>query len=185
MKKDSKAYPDSGGWGYAIYLGVPAKERNFGKEQMMACHACHDLVKDRDYVFSTALFDEKPKKKQKAESFIKAFKLSDVAKLPNRPKEILNEINQSQLKKIRHFSLPSFPGTINESEVTLGRLALSSQHPLLLWSTNNKAFVFASQASPSVPGCQKSSKVWASSVPIKPEDSSILREMLFCDGVLK
>lgn len=49
MVKDSKRYPDSGGWGYGRFVGgKPVDEA-----QHRTCHACHQaLVKDRDYVFT-------------------------------------------------------------------------------------------------------------------------------------
>jgi hypothetical protein len=191
MKKDSKAYKDSNGWGYAIYIGAaPATKRSFGKEEMMACHACHNLVKDRDFVFSTALFNDAPKKQRKPFSLLNAFQLTEKTKLSHRPKEILKELPQFNFNKIQQYSMPSFVGTINESENTLGRLAASNDYPLLLWSTNNKAFVFAIKEQVAGSGCKSSAKLWAKSVPTQKDENNKLidtpvREMLFCDGVLK
>lgn len=53
MLKDSQKYRDTGGWGYARWLGMEQKpygeDANFANE----CVACHTPVKDRDYVFTT------------------------------------------------------------------------------------------------------------------------------------
>jgi len=191
MKKDSKAYSESNGWGYAIYVGAgPAQKRSFGKEEMMACHACHNLVKDRDFVFSTALFNDAPKKQRKPFSLLNAFQLTEKTKLSQRPKEILRELPKFNFNKLYQYSMPSFVGTINESENTLGRLASSNDYPLLFWSTNNKAFVFAVKEREPASGCKNSAKLWAKSVPTQKDENNKLidtpvREMLFCDGVLK
>lgn len=49
MVKDTKRYPNTGGWGYGRFVnGKPVDEA-----QHQTCHACHAaLVKDRDYVFT-------------------------------------------------------------------------------------------------------------------------------------
>lgn len=191
MKKDSKAYSESNGWGYALYLGaVPGLKRSFGKEEMMACHACHNLVKDRGFVFSTALFNDAPKKRRKAFSLLKAFQLTEKTKLSYRPKEILKELPKFNFNKLYQYAMPSFAGTISESETSLGRLAASNDYPLLLWSTNNKAFVFAIKEQVAESGCKSSAKLWTKSVSTQKDENNKLieqpaRERVFCDGVLK
>jgi hypothetical protein len=48
MVKDSKKYASSGGWGYAHFNdGKPADEALH-----QTCHACHQAVEARDFVFS-------------------------------------------------------------------------------------------------------------------------------------
>ena len=48
MVKDSKKYAATGGWGYAHF--------NDGKTadvaMLKSCFPCHELIKDRDYVFT-------------------------------------------------------------------------------------------------------------------------------------
>jgi hypothetical protein len=52
MIKDSKKYPDTGGWGFARWLGLDhipyGKDASFAME----CFNCHELVKDSDHVFT-------------------------------------------------------------------------------------------------------------------------------------
>lgn len=52
MVKDSKRYADTGGWGYARWLGNELKP--YGKDAgfVQECHACHILVQDNDFVFT-------------------------------------------------------------------------------------------------------------------------------------
>lgn len=48
MVKDSKKYAATGGWGYAHFENGKSAEDPF----LSTCHACHQAVKDRDYVFT-------------------------------------------------------------------------------------------------------------------------------------
>jgi hypothetical protein len=48
MVKDSKRFPTSGGWGFAHFndgIPAPAAVQN-------SCLPCHQIVEDRDFVFS-------------------------------------------------------------------------------------------------------------------------------------
>lgn len=48
MVKDSKKYAATGGWGYAHFEdGKPADDK-----MMSTCFACHQAIKDRDFVFT-------------------------------------------------------------------------------------------------------------------------------------
>lgn len=61
MVKDSKRFPDSGGWGYAVFdrdkasdafsPGTEASNPPQGKDAKCG-YACHTIVKGRDYVFT-------------------------------------------------------------------------------------------------------------------------------------
>lgn len=53
MFKDADKYRDTGGWGYARWLGE--KLEPYGKDAGFAqeCVGCHTPVKSRDYVFTT------------------------------------------------------------------------------------------------------------------------------------
>jgi hypothetical protein len=53
MEKDSKRFPDSGGWGYAQFDYDP-KSDTFApnKDGTPTCgHTCHKAVKAKDYIF--------------------------------------------------------------------------------------------------------------------------------------
>lgn len=52
MIKDAKKYAETGGWGYARWLGKDQKP--YGEDASFAeeCVACHTPVKDNDYVFT-------------------------------------------------------------------------------------------------------------------------------------
>ncbi len=48
MAKDAAKYKKSGGWGYARWVGIDQKP--YGK--LHECFDCHQIVEDKDYVFS-------------------------------------------------------------------------------------------------------------------------------------
>jgi len=54
--KDSKRFPQTGGWGYArfVYDAKTATFTPWGKDASFAqeCFRCHNVVKDRDYIFT-------------------------------------------------------------------------------------------------------------------------------------
>lgn len=53
MEKDSKRFPDSAGWGYAVFnYDAPADKFSADAASPSNCgHACHTIVKSKDYVF--------------------------------------------------------------------------------------------------------------------------------------
>lgn len=52
MQKDSKRFPDSAGWGYAVFNYDPATGKFTPTADPTNCgHACHLVVKAKDYVF--------------------------------------------------------------------------------------------------------------------------------------
>lgn len=52
MVKDSKKYKETGGWGFARWVGMD--EKPYGKDAgfVKECFGCHTPVKDNDYVFT-------------------------------------------------------------------------------------------------------------------------------------
>lgn len=53
MIKDAKKYAETGGWGYARWVGL--EQKPYGEDAGFAeeCVACHTPVAGRDYVFTT------------------------------------------------------------------------------------------------------------------------------------
>ena len=53
MEKDSKRFPKTGGWGYAVFNYDPATDKFSADEKSPAdCgHGCHVAVKAKDYIF--------------------------------------------------------------------------------------------------------------------------------------
>lgn len=55
--KDSKRFPQTGGWGYArfIYDAKTSTFKPYGKDSTFAreCYQCHSIVKKKDYIFTS------------------------------------------------------------------------------------------------------------------------------------
>jgi hypothetical protein len=52
MEKDSKRFPNSGGWGYALFNYEAASDKFTADPSPSNCgHACHVVVKAKDYIF--------------------------------------------------------------------------------------------------------------------------------------
>lgn len=52
MRKDSKRYATTGGWGYEVFAGGDPAAPQIGAQAGAKCHACHESQRDRDFVFS-------------------------------------------------------------------------------------------------------------------------------------
>jgi Cytochrome P460 len=52
MEKDSKRFPNSGGWGYALFNYDPASDKFTADPSPSDCgHVCHVAVKAKDHIF--------------------------------------------------------------------------------------------------------------------------------------
>jgi len=83
MKYDPTKY--STGWGYAIFGNDGKTFPGNPKETMDTCVACHDLAKERNYVFSVMMENPDPRKKvpQDREIFQNTFSWEPVGKNPD------------------------------------------------------------------------------------------------------
>ena len=54
MIKDSKKFPETGGWGFGHWEGKTLVMND--KEKSATCFACHTPMKDHDYVYTTPVF---------------------------------------------------------------------------------------------------------------------------------
>ncbi len=50
MQKNSKLYPETGGWGFELFRGY---EQKGSARDMKLCFECHESKKSTDYVYST------------------------------------------------------------------------------------------------------------------------------------
>jgi len=53
MVKDSRRFPNTGGWGFERFLGDSRTERPLTEEHRALCFSCHEKRKANDFVFST------------------------------------------------------------------------------------------------------------------------------------
>jgi hypothetical protein len=52
MEKDSKRFPKTGGWGYAVFNHEKSNGKMTADAAQVDCgHTCHEAVKSKDYIF--------------------------------------------------------------------------------------------------------------------------------------
>jgi hypothetical protein len=52
MRKDSRRFAATNGWGYEVFANGDRKQPQVGAKAAQMCHACHVSQAKRDYVFS-------------------------------------------------------------------------------------------------------------------------------------
>jgi hypothetical protein len=160
MKKDTRAYPENDGWGYAIVVGDRPPPYDSAETTVKACHACHRLVPERDFVFSTPSFlgDGYVAEGTHQASFqnrfstqdpgtLSAFQRRAIALLPPRRKE-------SGPRIVRSATMPLFGGSVNESIGVLSAYTLADSSLYAIWDEPSGSFVLAEWL-PAVSGCER------------------------------
>ncbi len=129
MKKDHKAYKDSDGWGYAIMMHGAHAPYDNEKSTVVACHACHKLVPERDFVFSKATFMghslAQEAQAAAATDFRTRFKdkaLSEMSAFEKRAVELTTD--KKEYEKIKYLSMELFPGSVSESIGALSQYSI-------------------------------------------------------------
>ena len=166
MVRDKKKYSQTGGWGYAVTDGNGNRFRRPQESENleMACHSCHELVREKGFVFSvfpptkatapntvTKFLESKPQEYKKT----KVSELPDALRLKLKG---VTEVDKFQLIK----SDAVFSGTLVELRPTLMRQAQATSVPAVFVSSNQQQFAavipenFTSHSSAS--GCEKALK---------------------------
>lgn len=157
MVKDSKKYPSTDGWGYALFDG---EGRLFNEDlatKTQGCVACHRIVPERDFVFSRRMVLGQTNYDQRMDPNLKVHSSSD-----KKSKEISPPISPISFKQVARTTLPQsvvsllqkydvayaisgglqnsiFSGTLDEIVPLLAKKASQLQAPTLLLA-NKKNF---------------------------------------------
>jgi hypothetical protein len=139
MVKDSKKHTKTDGWGYALFNEGGFTFEEDPEVQTQSCHACHQLVPERDYVFSKIMRLEvgkvppsrPPSDARRDFSKIK-FVTMKRKDLPAKLRNVVPE-NFSEVRVVDHAMVRNmFQGTIDEIRPTLGQEALRAKKPAVL-----------------------------------------------------
>jgi hypothetical protein len=142
MSRDSKLYPDTDGWGYAVvtYQGdrqTPAEDGAVA----LACHACHRLVAARDFVFSRSPFVRlSPGVSPDLRSH---FRPVAVASLGPTQQKVLGLLGKNTPDKVLFYAMPMFTGSADESSGALARYATEDHKTYFLSDASSGHFVLA------------------------------------------
>lgn len=143
MIKDKKKWPDTDGWGYALFDWQGLAVREDQDIAAQACHACHALVPERDYVFSEPFRLEIGAKAPvpQAEALPRiSFETISFSELPEKAREKMPEgLKQARLVQ-GDIAQKIFRGTIDEIRPTLAKETLQSGLPAALVSHDGTLF---------------------------------------------
>jgi hypothetical protein len=138
MVKNKSKYKKHHGWGYALFN---EKGTIFNGEhpedQINACSACHEIAKDRDFIFSTQMNLSGKHDEIKSNS---PFKFENVTK-SQIPIEIQSYIPNEfkNLKILKADNLKNiFQGTLEEIRPTLQKEAYQNKLPIIFLSNDLK-----------------------------------------------
>jgi len=144
MLKNTKKYPSTGGWGYAIYMprsvNPPLETPEVRRNTVMSCYACHMIVRDKDYVFSEPIFDESlrtPGLGRYSQKFIPT-PVEELAE--NIRPQIAKILKPTLATQVKFLTMPLFEGSIDESIAPISNYAEKEKVPFLL--TDNKADLY-------------------------------------------
>ena len=138
MRKDTRAYPASNGWGYAIVVGGHRPPYDSATSVVTACHACHMAVPERDFVFSSSLFIASQQPRRPTSIALETrFEPRPIASLISAQRHALSVLPPQSIARdstnVRSLSMTLFSGSINESVGVLSRLALRDSATYALW----------------------------------------------------
>ena len=148
MKRDAKAYADTGGWGYALVLpfNQNTAAANKGQEKQMAvsCHACHRLAEKKDYIFTQTPFAQKSIL-ESGLNFKNKFTKKLVDQLTEMEKKALNLFmgDQKLPASIQYYSMDLFEGSIHESIPVVSKYGAEGHDVFLLSDPKSNHFIFA------------------------------------------
>lgn len=189
MKKDSKKYQSTDGWGYALYLPeAPGVKNSFGEHDAQACHACHRLASNHDFVFDTPVFSNSTAVQKSGQNFEDNFQKTAVSSLAEELRNIIAKQDAGNTNSIFIYKLPGFQGTISESLLPIARLASERSDPFLMLSSNG-GFILGYKHKTKSIDCKKGAKLIVRDIlPFensKKDNSVPIKEMTFCDGVFQ
>jgi len=145
MVKNAKKYPGTDGWGYALFA---ANGRTYPEEPIAAqnaCHACHEMVENRGYVFSEP-FDFTAKVHMLRTSEPTSPQLTYVNVKYSELPALAQEAVGAGVKTVRRLvnaklEAHVFPGTLDELKPALESEAMRTQQPAIFMDREKKRFV--------------------------------------------
>lgn len=148
MVKNEKKHKDTGSWGYALFDSTGRTFAGEPKAVSQACHACHQIVRGKQYVFSEVLpkdiafFSDKKlaTKLKKKNQYLPQFETMNASKLPKMASSHLPK-NTKTVRSIKgDLRKHLFEGTLNEIRPFLATEALASNGPAILLSEDGTQF---------------------------------------------
>ena len=142
MLKNSREFPATKGWSYALYV-TKTPQANDDNAVRTACHACHAIVGDRDFIFSRpTFFEKKADSSEAAASFENKFAVVPVGLLSRFSQRIV-EYFGVMTPEVRYLAMPLFTGSLDESIGPVVEAVRKSGIAHLLTDDDHRQFLFA------------------------------------------
>lgn len=137
MVKNNKLYKEHHGWGYALFNNEGKVNATPVKEQVQACADCHEVVPERDYVF-TAPYKKKTSSQPIAKIFsqeiiLKSSMPENIQKLLPAQFEKVTRVKSSIIKNV-------FQGTLDEIKPIIAQISVTQKMPVVFLSEDGKHF---------------------------------------------
>lgn len=195
MVMDKKKHAATDGWGYALFdMEGKTFEQN-PAEQVAACHACHKLVPERDYVFSQPMRLEigVPAAMNSDSGSVLPDRITFVTKvIDTLPPKVKNAVppgfNEARVIE-GELAKSMFQGTIDEIRPVLTKEALRSRLPAVLVNEAGTRFSMA-VVKENAPACnlpdgKKGVEIKATyTIKPGPEEKYPIRTLAYCEPPL-
>lgn len=144
MVKDAKKFKPTDGWSYYIYVDGKNHSPKQDQSKNLACHACHMLVKDRDFVFSAPTFMSSIGELYSdiGDTYQSKFRRRRVQDLSVFEKKILTLLNVKP-KHVMMIRMRLFSGSLYESIGPLAKYVKQSVNVYLIVDPVKKRFLAA------------------------------------------
>lgn len=131
MVKDSQKFQSMNGWSYWLYVDGAKSNSAEDSSNALACHACHTLVKERDYIFAGPTFLGGMAKwyGKIGTKFEDRFRTRTLSELNDLEKGIVTLL-PNKPDKVQSLRMRLFAGSLHES---IG--------PLSTFSKNNSSYL--------------------------------------------
>lgn len=162
MVKNKNIHKETDGWGYALFDSSGKTFAGNPKYVTQSCHACHQIVKQKGFIFSDEIQKNvqylplKIPQKKLSEPMLKLtpkFKSQAIAALPSKIRTML-------LPGVKNVSVVTgdltkylFAGTLNEIQPFLAKESLESKRPAMLISQDGEKFSIVYRDSASKASC--------------------------------
>ena len=149
MVKDDEKFKPTDGWSYYIYVDGKAHSRKQDHSKNLACHACHTLVKDRDFVFSAPTFMSSIGElySELGDTFRSKFRRQHSQDLSNFEKKIVSLLNYTNPKHVLLKRMRLFSGSLYESIGPLAKYVKESGEVFMIVDPVKKRFLAAEKQS--------------------------------------
>lgn len=188
MVMDKKKHPNEAGWGYALFDAGGHTFPDKPEAQIGACHACHEIAKDRGYVFSQLMKRDQPKTINSGARDIQlsttvAFSISRAENLPPFARQALAQQTGDVYLVQGEMQSKFFQGTFNEIRPSLIKQSLATNRPAGLMSKDGRRFTFVWPAEQT---CQthgvtgRTMKVIYTVLPAAGQEARVPQQLDFC-----